>query len=124
MPSTSVSPARRRAVYERDGLFCLWCQCPVVPGGPVDADDTATVDHYKAIRFGGRNNLENLFTCCYKCNHRRGSLHASIYAMAMDLYPRLLVIRTQLGKHTLPKITSRMRTLAERAKRAFASQEP
>lgn len=58
-----IRPAKRLAIYIRDGLACVYCGAT--------AEHTAhalTLDHVLACELGGSNDASNLVTCCLSCN--------------------------------------------------------
>jgi hypothetical protein len=56
----------RLAIYLRDGLACVYC------GEAVEDGVKLTLDHVIPHSAGGSNKVENLVTCCHKCNSSRG----------------------------------------------------
>jgi 5-methylcytosine-specific restriction endonuclease McrA len=60
-----IRQAKRFAIYERDGLACVYC------GGTAE-DTTLTLDHIVAVELGGTNHETNLVTCCRNCNSAKG----------------------------------------------------
>lgn len=61
----AISPATKRAVYERDGGICVCCGAPGLPEA-----------HYIARSRGGLGIEENILTLCRKCHDRydRGAM--------------------------------------------------
>jgi 5-methylcytosine-specific restriction endonuclease McrA len=57
-----IRPAKRLAVYARDGLACLYCSATLEGGAKL------TLDHVLACELGGSNSESNLVTCCLSCN--------------------------------------------------------
>jgi 5-methylcytosine-specific restriction endonuclease McrA len=57
-----ISPAKRAAVYARDGHACVQC------GGT----DALTLDHIWPASKGGGDAEHNLQTLCKRCNERKG----------------------------------------------------
>jgi len=53
----------RSRVYQRDGYACVYC-------GVVKK---LTIDHVIPKSRGGDNTWENMVTCCFDCNSRKGS---------------------------------------------------
>lgn len=53
-----MTPARRRAVFDRDGRVCRAC----------GATETLHIDHIIPIARGGSSDLENLQVLCASCN--------------------------------------------------------
>ena len=56
-----IPVAIRRAVYERDGFACLFCE----------STDRLTLDHIIHYSAGGPDTIENLRTLCRSCNSSR-----------------------------------------------------
>jgi hypothetical protein len=91
--SAWIRPAKRHAIYERDGLVCVWC-------GHVP--DDFTLDHLfpRGSRFRD-NDPRRLVTSCRTCNLSRKSMSVAtwlrhIRAQGYDLAPvmrRLRVVR-------------------------------
>jgi len=63
-----IRPAKRLAIYARDGHACLFCGC--------GAEETPylTLDHVLACELGGSNKASNLVTCCLSCNSSKRDL--------------------------------------------------
>jgi 5-methylcytosine-specific restriction endonuclease McrA len=74
---STVSPARRRAVLDRDGWQCQMpvCLCPagraIDPGLPVTGPWGASADHVRERSRGGRNSMGNLRAAHRACNGAR-----------------------------------------------------
>jgi 5-methylcytosine-specific restriction endonuclease McrA len=62
-PTSAVS---RRGVLIRDGFSCQYCQTNLPPA-------RLTLDHVVPRSRGGRSTWENLVSCCYPCNNRKGN---------------------------------------------------
>lgn len=62
-----LRPAKRVALYLRDGLACVYCSATIEDGTKL------TLDHLTPHSLGGTNAAENLVTCCFKCNSSRGN---------------------------------------------------
>jgi len=74
-----IWPARRYAIYARDGHRCLYCG-----KGRGDPDVShLTIDHLIARDAGGGNASANLVTACDRCNSRRQ--HKTLRAWLADL---------------------------------------
>ena len=69
-----IRPAKRLAIYLRDGLACVWC------GDGIDDAATLTLDHCKPYSKGGNNEAANLLTCCAQCNRLRGARTLTAFA--------------------------------------------
>lgn len=63
----------RKALFERDGDKCFYCQKTVVEGSEND-QDRATIEHLLSIDAGGNHHLSNLVLSCIRCNAEVGSL--------------------------------------------------
>jgi 5-methylcytosine-specific restriction endonuclease McrA len=78
-----ISPAVKKAVWERDGGKCILCHNP----------DAAPVCHYISRGQGGLGIPENIFTACGPCHHaydqgaERRALREEIRAYLMAKYP-------------------------------------
>ena len=85
-----IHPARRRAVFDRDGLACVLCAWK--PGDPSrskskgiymgrrDGKDRwlpvmwmLEIDHIVPVAAGGDNSLSNLRVLCSGCNSAKGA---------------------------------------------------
>jgi len=56
----------RFEVFKRDSFTCQYC-------GRASHDVTLEVDHIHPVASGGGNDLMNLITACYECNHGKGA---------------------------------------------------
>jgi hypothetical protein len=63
----ALTPAVRKAVYERDGNACRYC----------GAETDLCIDHIKPQASGGDHDPENLQTLCQPCNWRKGTRDAT-----------------------------------------------
>ena len=52
---------RRRALFNRDGWTCQYCETPVLPR-------SAEVEHITPVSKGGKTSWTNCVTACRKCN--------------------------------------------------------
>lgn len=62
-----IRPAKRLAIYLRDGLACCYC------GEGVEDGAKLTLDHLLPHSQGGSNSEGNLVTACHRCNSARGN---------------------------------------------------
>ena len=62
-----ITPKKRRAIYLRDDLRCVYCEASIEDGVQF------TLDHLVPCELGGNNNASNLVTCCKSCNSSKGS---------------------------------------------------
>ena len=63
-----IRPAKRLAIYSRDGFACAFCSRGVEDG------IFLTLDHLLACELGGSNDAANLVTCCRSCNSSKQDL--------------------------------------------------
>lgn len=56
-----IRPEKRKAIYLRDGLECVYC----------GDSDRLTLDHICPRVKGGNNGARNLVTACLSCNSSR-----------------------------------------------------
>jgi 5-methylcytosine-specific restriction endonuclease McrA len=61
LPYKKLKPSRDN-IYKRDEFRCLYCQI----------NTHLTIDHVIPKSRGGKNTWENLATCCFKCNSKKG----------------------------------------------------
>lgn len=60
---------RRLRIYERDNFRCRYCG-----QSPANSSEVKlTLDHFIPISRGGTNNEDNLLTCCFTCNVKKGT---------------------------------------------------
>ena len=64
---SSISPAFRFEILERDGLRCQLC------GATAKHRSRLEIDHKISKKDGGTNNKDNLWTLCFTCNRGKGS---------------------------------------------------
>lgn len=75
-----IVPARRLALYLRDGMACVYC------GSGVEDGIQLSLDHLKCDVNGGSNKSSNLATCCKKCNSSRGSRSVAEFCRVTAAY--------------------------------------
>lgn len=63
-----IRPAKRLAIYLRDGCACAYC------GATLEDGAVLTLDHVLACELGGSNDESNLVTCCLSCNSSKRDL--------------------------------------------------
>lgn len=68
-----ISPANRRAIYDRDGWVCQLCTEPVDPMAATNSRWDATLDHIVPSSLGGDDSPENLRLAHRRCNAVRGA---------------------------------------------------
>lgn len=62
-----IRPAKRLAIYIRDGFACAYCGRTLRAAAPADV----TLDHLLPRSAGGGNEASNLVTACRSCNSSR-----------------------------------------------------
>ena len=106
-----IRPAKRLAIYLRDGLSCVYCGASVE-----DADGATkilTLDHVMPRKLGGSNEARNLVTACLSCNLAKGDKRLSEWLDRRD-HRRAAVYRHTRRK--IGKYVSQANTIvAERA---------
>lgn len=63
-----IRPAKRLAIYHRDGFACVYC------GATVEAGAVLSLDHVRPRELGGGHQASNLVTACIPCNSARQEL--------------------------------------------------
>lgn len=71
-----IRPAKRLALYIRDGFCCAYCGRDLRSATP----DQVTLDHLLPRSCGGSNDAQNLVTACLRCNSQRGDRPWADYA--------------------------------------------
>lgn len=66
-----IKPAKRLALYARDGFACVYC------GATAEGGAKLGLDHVLACELGGTNEATNLVTCCGACNSAKQDLSLS-----------------------------------------------
>lgn len=80
-----IRPTTRWAVYLRDGMQCTYCQVTLRDLVDERGWNFLTLDHFKPRSKGGRNDPENVVSCCYACNITKGRRSLASYCDAMGL---------------------------------------
>ena len=88
-----LRPAKRLAIYMRDGLACVYC------GSAVEDGTKLTLDHLTPHSHGGSNHETNVVTCCHKCNSSRGNRDWHIFAATVAAYLNHDVTAAQIVSH-------------------------
>lgn len=70
----------RAAVYARDGHKCVYCTATVM----------LTLDHDVPESLGGKSNIDNLRTCCYSCNRRKGQMTGWQFRAWLARHPKFI----------------------------------
>lgn len=75
-----IRPAKRLAIYLRDGMACCWC------GDSVENGAKLTLDHLRPYSKGGSHHETNLVTCCSRCNSSRGNRGQKAFSRIVASY--------------------------------------
>ena len=75
-----IRPARRLAIYLRDGLACVYCEDAIEDGAIL------TLDHLKPCVRNGSNESTNLVTACKRCNSARGARAVRTFCRSVAEY--------------------------------------
>jgi CRISPR/Cas system Type II protein with McrA/HNH and RuvC-like nuclease domain len=67
----------RQRIYQRDGFQCVYC----------GTHKNLTIDHVMPKSRGGANSWENMVTCCFTCNSKKGSKTPEEANMSMRVRP-------------------------------------
>jgi 5-methylcytosine-specific restriction endonuclease McrA len=76
VPYRRTAALTRRAVLERDGHRCVYCERT--------AD---TIDHVQPRSRGGRNEWSNVVAACARCNHRKGDRLLTEIGWSLEVVP-------------------------------------
>lgn len=68
-------------IYTRDDFSCQYC-------GHRFSTDDLTFDHVIPAALGGDKCWENIVTCCFRCNHRKGGRTPQQAGMTLIRHPR------------------------------------
>lgn len=68
-----IRPAKRLAIYARDGFACAYC----------GAEDRLSLDHVRPSSLGGGNQATNLVTACIPCNSARRDVGLKAWFQAL-----------------------------------------
>lgn len=88
-----IRPAKRLAIYMRDGLACCYC------GACVEDNTSLSLDHLVPHSKGGSNHESNLVTCCERCNKSRGTRPVAAFIKAVAAYVNHGVKAEDIAKH-------------------------
>ena len=61
----------RFQIFDRDGFTCKYCGKSPRDGVVLE------VDHVNPVANGGENDIDNLVTACWECNHGKGKVELS-----------------------------------------------
>ena len=67
----------RQRIYQRDGYQCVYC----------GTYKNLTIDHVIPKSRGGANSWENMTTCCFDCNSKKGNKTPEEARMTMRVRP-------------------------------------
>lgn len=100
-----IRPAKRLAIYIRDGFTCAYCRRDLRDAPPAEI----TLDHIDPVKATGKPNnaATNLLTCCRACNSSKGCKEAGEFIACM--YPNLTA---ELWKDKYLKMAARPLNMA------------
>ena len=110
-PSSAwIRPARRLALYIRDGFRCLYCHQDLRNAAPADLtlDHLLSKSEHAALsdetrqEFGSVHDSHNLVLACRSCNSARQDKPWTTFA-SLDAQARILAARVQPVKVALAK---------------------
>lgn len=81
-PIRYAPPQMKRAVFDRDGYHCRYCQKPLTLR-------TGNTDHVKPWRRGGPTEFRNLAAACGMCNKLKGN-NTSMKPMPLGKHRKLV----------------------------------
>jgi hypothetical protein len=90
-----IRQEKRLAIYLRDGLACVYC------GAAAEQGASLQLDHIIAVERGGKNQADNLVTCCDRCNQAKGCRTLAAFCRAVAEYLDHDVIALDIHKHVL-----------------------
>ena len=71
-----INNVTRLAIYQRDGMACVWCKRGIECKGVI-----LSLDHIVCVSsVGSTNAASNLITCCKQCNEQRGTKSVKEFA--------------------------------------------
>lgn len=86
-----IRPAKRLAIYARDGFCCVYC----------GSESKLSLDHVKPLALGGGNQATNLVTACIECNSGKRDLGlASWFQVLADRGVDSDLIASRVRSHT------------------------
>lgn len=71
----AVSQRLRWAIFQRDNFSCQYCGRNI----HIDQGLVLEIDHIKPISKGGTDDIDNLVTSCYECNHGKSADKSNIF---------------------------------------------
>lgn len=93
------APAKRMALYHRDGFCCVYC------GIGADQGAALSLDHILACELGGTNEATNLVTACISCNSAKRDLTTRAwFAMLRDKGVSTETLGARIRRQTARKL--------------------
>jgi 5-methylcytosine-specific restriction endonuclease McrA len=93
-------PLTKYNVYRRDGHQCAYC----------GSKENLTLDHVIPKSRGGKSSWDNLATCCFKCNNKKGDKTPSEAGM---------ILKTKLYQPTFQQFINGMVNSGEKKWKIF-----
>jgi 5-methylcytosine-specific restriction endonuclease McrA len=119
-----IRPAKRLAIYLRDGCACVWCGAGIED---TTGNQILTLDHIVVHSKTQDNTETNLVTACYRCNATRGRRSIYAFATAVAAYRGNItaeeILRTirNTSRKSLAPYKIEAKRLIERRGSAFAA---
>lgn len=88
-----IRPAKRLAIYIRDGFHCAYCGRDLKNASACEIG----LDHLVCSSDGGSNSETNLVTACRSCNSSRGTKAWADYATGGAVERILVLVRLPLN---------------------------
>ncbi len=107
-----ISVRRKLDIFIRDNFICYICNRKVYYR-PIERlrgrikSDEATVDHIVPKIKGGSDLDDNLKTCCYKCNCKKGrselfTLSTEEYLIAQEIFSEVIMLHSLISDRSRP----------------------
>lgn len=72
MKRRRITQETRLKIYNRDGFRCVYCRRTVFVNIPQGHWRQATIDHFISLYLGGKDEINNYVTACFRCNLKKG----------------------------------------------------
>lgn len=95
-----INPEKRKTIYEKFNGHCAYC------GKEIEYTDMQ-VDHITPLRLGGKDDIDNMFPSCRRCNHyKRGNslegFRTAIEAIPIKLFRDNYIYKVGIDYGLLP----------------------
>lgn len=86
-----MTPIKRKTIHDKYGGRCAYC------GNMISISDMQ-VDHFKAKRNGGTDDISNLMPSCRRCNHYKRAGSLEFFRIKLKTLKQRVIDNTYLGK--------------------------